>query len=87
MLKQTTQGVCPRTSQRAENGGLDPSWLDLAFLGRPDCPFRAPKTLENKDLGTSGLKSGHPKKNGKSNHDGSNPPFFGPLKRLTLAVP
>ena len=23
-------------SQRAENGGLDPLWLDLAFLGRPD---------------------------------------------------
>ena len=22
-------------AQRAENGGLDPSWLDLAFLGAP----------------------------------------------------
>ena len=31
-------------SQRAENGGLDPSWLIFAFLGRPDFPSRGPKT-------------------------------------------
>ena len=31
--------------QRAENGGLDLSWLDFAFLGRPDFPSRGPKTL------------------------------------------
>ena len=29
--------------QRAANGGLDPSWLDLAFLGRPDFPARGPQ--------------------------------------------
>ena len=32
-------------SQRAENGGLDPSWLNLAFLGRPDFQSRGPKIL------------------------------------------
>ena len=26
-------------------GGLDPSWLDLAFLGRPDFPSRGPQNL------------------------------------------
>ena len=26
-------------------GGLDPSWLNLALLGRPDFPSRGPKTL------------------------------------------
>ena len=31
--------------QRAANGGSDPSWLNLAFLGRPDFPFRGPQTL------------------------------------------
>ena len=31
--------------QRAKIAGLDPSWLDLAFLGRPDFPSRGPKTL------------------------------------------
>ena len=31
--------------QRAENGGLDPSWLNLAFLGRPDFQSRGPKNL------------------------------------------
>ena len=31
--------------QRAANGGSDPSWLSLAFLGRPDFPSRGPKTL------------------------------------------
>ena len=34
--------------QRAENGGSDPSWLDLAFLGRPDFPSRGAKTYLNK---------------------------------------
>ena len=40
--------------QRAENKGLDPSWLDFAFFnfwGRPDFPFKGPKTLENMKLG------------------------------------
>ena len=31
--------------QRAEKGGLDPSWLSLAFLGRPDFQSGGPKTL------------------------------------------
>ena len=48
--------------QRAENGGLDPSWLDFAFLGRPDFPSRGPKTLHNKHFGASGLKIGAPQK-------------------------
>ena len=26
-------------------GGSDPSWLNLAFLGRPDFPSRGAKTL------------------------------------------
>ena len=30
----------PASVQRAENGGLDPSWLGFAFLGRPDFPSR-----------------------------------------------
>ena len=33
------------TAQRAANGGSDRSWLNLAFLGRPDFPSRGPKTL------------------------------------------
>ena len=45
------------------------SWLDFAFLGRPDVQSRGPKTLILKGSGTSGLKSGRPK-NAKSNHDG-----------------
>ena len=48
--------------QRAANGGLDPSWLNLAFLGRPDFPSRCPKTLKNRYFGTSGLKIGAPQK-------------------------
>ena len=31
--------------QRAENGGLDPSWLDFAFWGRPDFRPEVPKHL------------------------------------------
>ena len=33
-------------NQRAANGGSVPSWLNLAFLGRLDFPFRGPQTLE-----------------------------------------
>ena len=29
--------------QRAANGGSDPSWLNLAFLGRPDFQSKGPK--------------------------------------------
>ena len=32
-------------NQRAANGGSDPSWLNLAFLGSPGLPSRGPKTL------------------------------------------
>ena len=49
-------------NQRAENGGLGPSWLDLAFLGPFNFPSRGPKTLENKHFGTSGLKMGVPQR-------------------------
>ena len=31
------------TYQRAANGGSDPSWLNLAFLGRPDFQSRGPQ--------------------------------------------
>ena len=31
------------SSQRAANGGSDPSWLSLAFLGRPDFQSRGPQ--------------------------------------------
>ena len=40
------------------NGGLDPWWLNLAFLGRPDFHSRGPKTFSV--LGD--WKSGRPKK-------------------------
>ena len=69
-------------SQRAENGGLDPSWLDLAFLGLPDFQStgpKGPKILILKGFGTSGRKIGAPQKNAKSNHDGSTPPVPAPL--------
>ena len=32
-------------SSEGRNGGSDPSWLNLAFLGRPDFPSRGPKIL------------------------------------------
>ena len=32
-------------SEGPQMGGSDPSWLNLAFLGRPDFPSRGPKTL------------------------------------------
>ena len=58
--------------QRAENGGLDRSWLDFAVLGRPDFPPRGPKKLKLKGFGISGQQIGHPQ-NAKSNRDGSTP--------------
>ena len=39
---------------------MDPSWLDLALLGRPEIPSRSPETLSNKYFGTCGLKIGAP---------------------------
>ena len=62
--------------QRAANGGSDPSWLNLAFLGRPTFPSRGPQIpIFNGfwDLWTE--KWGAPK-NAKFNHDGSDPPFL-----------
>ena len=43
--------------QRAENGGLDLSWLDLALLGRPDFQSRGPKILILKENGPSEMTS------------------------------
>ena len=43
-----TQMCLCETNQRAENAGLDPSWLDLSFLGRPDFQSRGPKMLISK---------------------------------------
>ena len=48
--------------QRAANGGSDPSWLNLAFLGRPDFRPKVRKPFQNRYLGTSGLKIGAPQK-------------------------
>ena len=44
-LSYTTSSCQFLSAQRAANGGSDPSWLNLAFLGRPDFPSRGPKTL------------------------------------------
>ena len=48
-------------SQRAENGGLDPSWLNFVFLGRP-FQSRGPQILYLKGFGASGRKIGAPQK-------------------------
>ena len=69
-------------NQRAANGGSDPSWLNLAFLGRPNFESRGPQIPIFKGyLGLLDGKSGRPK-NAKFNHDGSDPPICGPLKKL-----
>ena len=65
-------------NQKAENGGLDPSWLVFAFSGRPNFPSRGPKTLENKCFGTSGLKIGAPRKR-ENQPRRIQPPILGPL--------
>ena len=49
-------------SQRAANRGSDPSWLNLAFLGRPDFQSRGPQIPIFKGFGTSGRKIGAPQK-------------------------
>ena len=64
--------------QRAENGGLDPPWLNLAFLGRPDFQSRDPKTLILKGLGASGGKIGAPQKR-QIQPRRIQPPILGPL--------
>ena len=65
---------CTRT-QRAENGGLDPSWFNLEFLGHPDCQSRGPKILVLKGFGTSGLKIGGTLKTPNSTTTDPTPPF------------
>ena len=46
--------------QRAENGGLDPSWLIFAFSGCPDFQSRGPKILIFKGFGASRREIGAP---------------------------
>ena len=65
--------------RRAENGGLDPSWLNLAFLGRPDFQSRGPQMLVLKGFRTSGLKIGAPQKR-QIQPRRIQPPILGPLK-------
>ena len=80
--KQESSGPpCPKPNQVRKKrvswvpgeGRLDPSWLDFAFLGRPDVQSKGTKPLQINMLGTLDGESGRPK-NAKSNHDGSNPP-------------
>ena len=65
-------------AQRAKHGGVDPSWLDLAFLGRPDFQSRGPKILILKGFGTSGRKFGAPQKRQIQPRQ-IQPPILGPL--------
>ena len=74
-------------NQRAANGGLDPSWLNLAFLGAPRFSLQRsqnPLKLVFWDLGTE--NHGAPQ-NAKFNHDGSNPPFCDPLSKHINKIP
>ena len=74
------EGFCNSSFwQRAENGGLDPSWLISAFLGRPDVQSRGPQnTYFNGFWGTSGLKIGAPQKR-ENQPRRIQPPILGPL--------
>ena len=60
--------------QRAANGGSDPSWLNLAFLGPRFSIQRSPNPLKVGIWGPLDWKSGRPK-TAKSYHHGSDPPF------------
>ena len=62
-------------SRRAENGQLDPSCLNFAFLGRPDVQSRGPKMLILKGFGASGRKIGAPQKAQKPTTTDPTPPF------------
>ena len=64
--------------QRAENGVLDPSWLDLAFLGHPDFQSRGPKLLFFWVLGSLDGNRGAPKMPKPTTTD-STAPTLGPL--------
>ena len=71
-------------NQRAENGGLDPSWLDSAFCwGAPIFGPEVPKPFRTRILGPLDWKSGRPQ-NAKSNRDRSNRPFSGLWENLNL---
>ena len=61
-------------NQRAANGGLDPSWLGLRFLGHPDFQSRGPQIPIFKGFGDLWTENRCAPKNAKSNHNGSNPP-------------
>ena len=62
-------------NQRAENGGLDPSWLIFGFFGAPRFSVQRSQNAYFKGvLWPLDGKPGRPK-NAKINHDGSNPPF------------
>ena len=68
-----SEWLCSSIFRGPQNGGLDPSWLDLAFLGSPDFPSRAPQIPNFKGVvWTSGQKIGAPKKR-QIQHDGPNP--------------
>ena len=54
--------MCHKLFQRAANGGLDPSWLDLAFLGRPDFPSRGPQIPTFEGFGDFWTEQGAPQK-------------------------
>ena len=49
--KVSGSGVGLTLLQRAANGGSDPSWLNLAFLGRPNFPSRGTQILIFKGFG------------------------------------
>ena len=62
-LQQLGPLALPAPKERlAENGGLDPSCLDFAFLGCPYFQSIRPKLLVLKVFGTSGRKIGAPQK-------------------------
>ena len=64
--------------------GLDPSWLDFAFLGRPGFQSRGPKILILKGFGTSGRKIGAPE-NREIQPRRIEPPSLGP-PRISVAI-
>ena len=61
-------------SQRAENGGLDPSWLNLAFGAPRFSVQRSQNPLKSVFWGLWTENWGAPKTS-KKNHHGSNRPF------------
>ena len=71
ILRVLRKSAPPESDLRAENGGLDPSWLDLAFCGVPRFSVQRSQNLlkcrrgalsRNRYFGTSRLKIGVPRK-------------------------